>query len=62
MSDRATLPITATITEFSRISGLGRTSIYELLNSGKIRGVLICGRRLIVVASYIEYIEGAIDA
>lgn len=46
------LPMTATIAQFSKISGLGKTSIYELINSGELGTVVICGRRLILVESY----------
>lgn len=52
-------PITATVEQFSALSGLGRTSIYELINSGALRSVRIMGRRLIVVESYRELVERA---
>lgn len=54
---QATLPITVTVNEFSRLSGLGRNSIYKLLNSGKIKGVMVLDRRLIIISSYLEYLE-----
>ena len=52
-------PITATVNQFSVLSGLGRTSIYELINSGALRSVRIMGRRLIVVESYRELVRQA---
>ena len=52
-------PITATVDQFSALSGLGRTSIYELINSGALRSVRIMGRRLIVVESYRELVRQA---
>ena len=52
-------PITATVEQFAALSGLGRTSIYELINSGALRSVRIMGRRLIVVESYRELVRQA---
>jgi len=45
-------PITVTVKEFGVVSGLSKDSIYKLINSGEIRSVVICGRRLIDMASY----------
>lgn len=45
-------PITVTVKQFGEISNLSKDSIYKLINSGEIRSVVICGRRLIDVASY----------
>jgi len=45
-------PITATVEQFRVISGLSKDSIYKLINSGEIRSVVICGRRLIELDSY----------
>jgi hypothetical protein len=44
--------ITATIPEFRRLSGISRSRIYELLDSGDIQSVYIGARRLIVIDSY----------
>jgi len=52
-------PITATVNQFAALSGLGRTSIYELIGSGALRSVRIMGRRLIVVESYRELVRQA---
>ena len=45
-------PITVTVKQFGEISNLSKDSIYKLIKSGEIRSVVICGRRLIDVASY----------
>jgi hypothetical protein len=44
--------ITATITEFRRLSGIGRSRIYELLDAGELESVHLGARRLIIVDSY----------
>jgi excisionase family DNA binding protein len=36
-----------TIDEFSKSMGIGRTSIYELINDGKLAAVKVAGRTLI---------------
>ena len=45
-------PITVTVRQFGEISNLSKDSIYKLIRAGDIRSVVICGRRLIDVASY----------
>ena len=50
-------PITATVAQFKTISGLGKTTIFELIKAGSIRSVLVHNRRLIIVASYREFID-----
>jgi hypothetical protein len=50
-------PLTATVAQFKRISGLGKTSIYELIKAGDLRSVRICGRRLIVISSYNDLLD-----
>lgn len=52
-------PITATVEQFRALSGLGKTSIYELIKSGSIRSVRILGRRMIILDSYRELISRA---
>jgi hypothetical protein len=52
-----TIPITATIPEFRRISGISRSRIYELLDAGELQSVHIGVRRLIIVKSYLDLIE-----
>ena len=54
-------PITATVEQFRALSGLGKTSIYELIKAGSIRSVRVLGRRLILVESYRGYLA-SLDA
>jgi excisionase family DNA binding protein len=44
-------PIAVTISEACRISGLGRTTVYELIRSGKLKAILVRRRRLVIHAS-----------
>jgi hypothetical protein len=44
--------ITATIPEFRRLSGIGRSRIYELLDTGELESVYLGARRLILIDSY----------
>jgi excisionase family DNA binding protein len=58
MSDsQVTLPITATVAQFTKLSGIGRSIVYELIADGKLRSVKLGGIRLIIVESYLEYIR-----
>ena len=54
ISDRI---ITAPVGEFCRLSGLGRTKVYELLGDGTLASITIGKRRLIVLDSYRSLIE-----
>jgi len=49
-------PLAATISEACRLSGLGRSSIYVLLNTGRLKSVRFGKRRLVVLASLRELI------
>jgi len=49
--------ITATIPEFRRLSGIGRSRIYELLDAGEIESIYLGARRLILIDSYRRLIE-----
>jgi hypothetical protein len=49
--------ITASITEFCVLSGLGRTRVYELIGAGELDSITIGKRRLVVIESYRELIE-----
>jgi len=40
-------PYGYTIDQFQRVVPLGRSTIYALIKEGKLKTVLICGRRLI---------------
>lgn len=44
-------PLAVSIADSCHISSLGRTSIYDLLNSGKLESVKIGRRRLVKLAS-----------
>lgn len=50
-------PITATIPDFRRLSGIGRSRIYELLDTGELESVCVGKRRLILIDSYRRLIE-----
>ena len=54
ISDRI---ITTPVGEFCRLSGLGRTKVYELLGDGTLTSITIGKRRLIVLDSYRSLIE-----
>lgn len=51
-------PITVTVESALRMSGLGRTKLYELIGSGKIKTVRV-GRRRLVVYSSLEELANA---
>jgi hypothetical protein len=54
--------ITAPISEFCRISGLGRTKVYGLMDGGRLQSVKIGKRRLIVLDSWRRMIEEQLAA
>ena len=54
--------ITATVAEFCRLSGLGRTKVYEMLGDGSLDSFNVGKRRLIVLASYGRLIEHRVAA
>lgn len=47
-------PITVTVDNAIKISGLGRTKLYELINQGKLKTTTIGRRRLVVYSSLEE--------
>jgi excisionase family DNA binding protein len=51
-------PITATVSDFSRLTGLGRSTIYALLGDRRLDSIKVGKRRLIVLDSYRRLIEG----
>jgi excisionase family DNA binding protein len=53
--------ITATIGEFCRLSGLGRTKVYELLGDGTLASITFGKRRLIIIDSYRALIERQLE-
>lgn len=52
-------PITATVEQFCKLSGLGKTSVFALVKSGQLRSVLVLNRRLIILESYREMLVAA---
>lgn len=44
-------PVTVTVPDAMKYSGLGRTKLYDLISKGEIKSVRIGTRRLIVFAS-----------
>lgn len=52
-------PISATIDDTCKITGLGRTTVYELIKQGKLKAVAIGRRRLVLYSSIEALIEGA---
>jgi hypothetical protein len=55
--ESGTLTITMPIPQFLGASGIGRSKTYELINEGEIQSVLVGKRRLIIVQSYLDYLE-----
>lgn len=53
----ATIPITATVAEFERLTGISKRSAWRLIHARQVESVMICGRRLIVMDSYRALIE-----
>jgi len=49
--------ITAPVEEFSRLTGLGVSPVWKMINEGVLESIRIGRRRLIVVASYDRLIE-----
>jgi hypothetical protein len=50
-------PITATISDFVKLTGVSRSKIYELLKEDELESIYIDGRRLILIDSYRRLIE-----
>lgn len=57
MDNFANRIITAPVGEFCRISGIGRTRVYELIAAGDLDSITVGKRRLIVLDSYRRLIE-----
>lgn len=51
-------PLAISITETAKVTGLGRTSIYELIKNGRLDTVKIGRRHLVKTASIRRLIEG----
>lgn len=52
LSDR----ISVGLGEFLEMSRLRKTTVYKLIKTGELRSALICGRRMIVVSSYLDFL------
>jgi excisionase family DNA binding protein len=52
------LPLAYRIDDAVKVSGLGRSTIYKLLTSGRLRSVRVAGRRLIPVDALRELLRG----
>jgi hypothetical protein len=50
-------PITATVKTFCRLSGLGKTKVFQMMADGTLDTIKLGTRRLIVIASYQRYID-----
>jgi excisionase family DNA binding protein len=49
--------ITATVSDFCHLTGIGRSLVYEMIGDGRLDSILIGKRRLIVLDSYRRLIE-----
>jgi excisionase family DNA binding protein len=53
-------PVSTTVDDACRITGLGRTKVYELIGQGKLKTATIGRRRLVIYASIIALLgDGA---
>jgi excisionase family DNA binding protein len=50
-------PITVSINKTAELSGLGRTTIYGLMDSGHLESVKVGNRRLVIYSSLIDLIS-----
>lgn len=57
MDDLSSNLISATIGDFSRLSGIGRSRVYELLDDGTLESIKVGKRRLVLIDSYRRLIE-----
>lgn len=51
-------PHFASVDQFTKLSGLGRTTIYKLLGTGKLRAVKAGRRTLVDVNAGLEWLHG----
>jgi excisionase family DNA binding protein len=51
--------ITYRVNDAARVAGLSRSKIYELIGEGKLRSVLVGGRRLIPADALRDLLRGA---
>ena len=52
-----TLPVLATVREVVAASRLSRATIHKAIRTGALRSVMLCGRRLIYVDSYVAWLR-----
>ena len=52
-----TLPILATIPDAVKLSGVGRTKLYQMIGAGEIEARKAGARTLVVVASLMAWLE-----
>jgi excisionase family DNA binding protein len=52
-------PLAYRVNDAIRVSGLGRSSIYKLIASGKLRSIMVAGRRLIPADALRDLLRGA---
>ena len=57
MAQNTDPPITTSIGDFCRLTGISRSKTYELLAAGEIESIKIGRRRLIVIDSYRKLID-----
>ncbi len=55
-------PITITVPDALRLSGIGRTKLYELIAEGRLKSTLIGKRRLVVYSSLERLFAGNKEA
>jgi hypothetical protein len=54
--------ITAPVKEFSRLSGLGESTVWVMLNDGRLESIAVGRRRLVLVDSYRRLIDEQLSA
>ncbi len=50
-------PVTVRLNDATRMFGIGRTSLYELIKEGHLSDVIVAGRRLVKVAELERLVE-----
>jgi hypothetical protein len=58
----ATDIITAPIDRFCELAGIGRSKVYELIGAGELESVVLGGRRLVVIDSWLRLIAAELAA
>ncbi len=56
-TESASAPIAYRVDDAVRVSGIGRTKLYGLIGSGKLRSIRVGGRRLILAESLRALLE-----